>query len=362
MHINRLTIKNFRCFTDFAIDLSAPIILIEGANGSGKTSLLEAIHYACYLRSFRTHSPRDLITFGQDTFFIKAAFSDGALDEEHELHIGFSGKKRLVKLNQKAVASYKELLDFYRVVTLTEEDMALVQGSPQERRSFIDQAIMLYNPAFMHTLRTLRHIVDQRTHLLSRSIGPSDHESYLLWTQQLWEKSQMVQQERVAALAGIEQETNRMIAAAIDENLHIAFTYCSKRGPLYDSCDEFLAANPTLLDDEQRMHYCQFGAHVDDILITFNAKKSRVFASRGQQKLIVTLVKIAQMSELMKKRGPALFIFDDFMADFDEFYLQKILSIALSLKTQLIFTSPIRDGKLSAILQNYGALKVELPH
>ena len=115
MQLNRLTIKNFRCFTDFVVDLSAPLILIEGANGSGKTSLLEAMHYACYLRSFRTHSPRDLICFGQNTFFIKADFSDevsGGTSESQELHIGFSGKKRLVKLNQKAVGSYKELLDF----------------------------------------------------------------------------------------------------------------------------------------------------------------------------------------------------------------------------------------------------------
>lgn len=365
MQLNSLSLKNFRCFGDLTLDVSAPLVLIEGGNGSGKTSLLEAIHYVCYLRSFRTHSPRELIHFGQEIFFIKADFSSESFGmvESHELQVGFSGKKRLVKLNQKAVASYKELLDFYRVVTLTEEDMALVQGSPQIRRSFIDQALMLYDSEFMSTLRNLKHIVDQRTHLLNQNLGPREYDSYLLWTQQLFERSRQVQKMRVTALEGIQQETNRIINEFIDPQLSVVFTYCPKReSGEHDSCESFLEAHPTLLAEEQRVRYCLFGAHLDDISITFNAKKSRHYASRGQQKLIVALIKMAQMSELIRKKGPAIFLFDDFMADFDEEYIQKLLSVAQSLKTQLIFTSPVRTGILSGILQNMGAHTIKLPY
>ena len=68
-------LKDFRCFGQKTIDLNSPIVLICGSNGSGKTSLLEAVYYGCYLRSFRTHLSRDLIALEKDSFFIKLFLS-----------------------------------------------------------------------------------------------------------------------------------------------------------------------------------------------------------------------------------------------------------------------------------------------
>ncbi|HSW73657.1 MAG TPA: AAA family ATPase, partial [Candidatus Limnocylindria bacterium] len=135
MQLTQLYLKNFRCFADKTITFESPLVLIEGNNGSGKTSLLEALHYLCYLRSFRTHSPRDLLFFGHETFFIKALCEQsGTVAQNHEIQVGFSHKKRLVKIDQRAVSSYKELMDYYRIVTLTEDDVVLIQGGPDVRR------------------------------------------------------------------------------------------------------------------------------------------------------------------------------------------------------------------------------------
>ncbi len=82
------------------------------------------------MRSFRTHIPRDLIAFGSDNFFIKVGIV-GDDTYEHELQIGFSGKKRLIKLDQKALTSYKELTNYYRVVTITEDDLLLIKSGPE---------------------------------------------------------------------------------------------------------------------------------------------------------------------------------------------------------------------------------------
>ena len=108
------------------------------------------MHYLCYLRSFRTHLPQELVQFGQDNFFIKARLENGNAADGYDLQVGFSNKKRLVKVNNKSIASYKELLDYYRIVTITEDDLGLIKDGPEERRLFIDQAIMLADPEFLH--------------------------------------------------------------------------------------------------------------------------------------------------------------------------------------------------------------------
>src|SRR5581483_100993 len=94
LRLSHIVLKNFRCFDNLSINVDSPVILICGANGTGKTSLLEALHYACYLRSFRTHVTRDLIALSHDSFFIKLTVHKNAT--AHTISIGSSGNKRLV--------------------------------------------------------------------------------------------------------------------------------------------------------------------------------------------------------------------------------------------------------------------------
>src|SRR5579872_1217840 len=141
--IKRVVLKNFRCFKNYVLDLHERVILLEGANGVGKTSFLEALYYACYLRSFRSHSPKELVTFGQNGFFMQIEVANNLYNHEffHDIQIGFSQTKKLVKVDQKTISSYKELMRIYRVISLTEDDLELIKGSPQVRRTFMDQAL-----------------------------------------------------------------------------------------------------------------------------------------------------------------------------------------------------------------------------
>lgn len=144
LQLASLYLKDFRCFEQTTIDLDSKIVLICGANGTGKTSLLEALYYGCYLRSFRTHLSRDLVALGKDSFFVKFLIRDGVEDNsvDHTIQIGFAHNKRLVKVDNKTAISYKDLLLYYRVVSLTEDDLKLIQDGPEERRAFLDQALL----------------------------------------------------------------------------------------------------------------------------------------------------------------------------------------------------------------------------
>ena len=212
MQIKRIEIKQFRCFSHYIAEFDRPLMLIEGENGSGKTSLLEALHYLCYVRSFRTYNPRYLVKQGADGFFVKASFIEqselGPVD--HELQIGFADKKRLVKLDQKSIASYKELMDHYRIITLSELDLELINGSPEVRRSFMDQAILLANPGHAAMSTQARKLVEHRNSLLQRGYN---EELYRLWTHQLWEKTILIQAARRELLGTLETAVNNLLKA-----------------------------------------------------------------------------------------------------------------------------------------------------
>lgn len=354
MRISHLSIKNFRCFNTLELDFNSPITLIEGLNGTGKTSLLEALHYLCYLRSFRTHIPSELVHFGQEHFFIKARLQKET--DEHHLQVGFSHRKRLVKIDEKSIGSYKELLNYYRIVTLTEDDLELIKGGPEERRLFVDQAIILEDADHVLLSKRCKDIVDNRNALLKRG---GSRDSYMLWTEQLWQVTAHIQASRIKMLAQLEQAVQVLIDTYFAREFSISFVYQPKK-PLLDSFEAFIASHGNLYQDEIRFARSLFGAHLDDFSIQFKDIRSKSFASRGQQKLIVLLLKVAQIRLLESLGRPAILLLDDFMTDFDQTKAQILIAILCSLKIQLIFTVPTTEGFLQKELLTHGASNLKL--
>lgn len=361
LQVTNIQIKDFRCFESLNLALEGPIILIEGDNGSGKTSLLEALYYGCYLRSFRTSSPKEMIRFGSNSFFLKMSVRNQLAKQTfaHDIQVGFSRGKRVVKIDQKAIGSYKELMDHYRIISLTDDDMQLVKGAPQERRSFIDQAVLLNDPEYAHKIRDLRTVVDNRNALLYTHRQTPD--TYAVFTEQLWEKSKEVQSARIEALATLSAEVQDVVDSYLQGELSLDLAYQPKKA-LCDSYEEFIAQNQGLYETESRFRRSLFGAHLDDFTINFAQANSRAYASRGQQKLIVMLLKIALARRIATLRGPVIFFLDDFMTDFDQERALILIEILIGLKIQLIFTSPVRSGAFFERLLGLGAQAVSLTH
>lgn len=283
LQLASIQLKDFRCFNQTTIDLNSPIVLICGSNGTGKTSLLEALYYGCYLRSFRTHLARDLIALDKESFFIKLFVSDNHVDNgvSHQISIGFAGNKRRVTVNNKAIVSYKDLLTHYRIVSLTEDDLKLVQDGPEERRAFLDQALLLDDASFLTTMREYRVILENRNALFQKSAV--DKEAYFIWTKQLWEFTQSIQLIRKNLLQQLEVEVNRLLHIHIDQQVTISLVYQAKKQSDL-SFEAFLHKNSELIQQEMYFKRSLFGAHIDDFTIVLAGKKSRAYASRGSRK------------------------------------------------------------------------------
>ena len=352
MNIQQLQIKNFRCFSDLTISFNGPYTLLVGDNGTGKTSILEALYYLCYLRSFRSSSVQDLIQFDQEAFFVKACFSGNVDDSVQELQVGLSSKKRLVKLNRNAIASYKDILAYYRVVSLTEDDLWLIKGGPEVRRAYVDHALFLVDHTYVDLFKQHKIIVSNRNAILQNSVA--DKSSYEVWTEQLFHVACRLADLRVAWLHDVQERVNRLLQQYISADIAIQFNYVSRKNIRDTDYASFKDVHMDLYAQEMRLKRSLFGVHLDDVAITFQGKRSRQFASRGQQKMIVLLMKIAQIQLLESFEGMRLFLLDDFMTDFDEQRLRTMLAILFDLNCQLVFTVPSSGSLLESLLLGKG--------
>lgn len=333
--IQSIQLKNFRCFTQVQFSLDAPVVLIEGGNGSGKTSLLEAIHYLCYVRSFRTHIPHDLVNFGNEGFFIAAKIQDDLVT------IGSSGAKRQVKINQKAVTSHKELRTVCKVVTVTQDDTGIVTGSPEKRRTFLDHALVLYNDELTETMKLFRHILETRNAFLMQGTGSA--EEFDIWTYKLWKTSQEIQKSRTEFLDLLLSQGKALEGYFLEAHT-FSISYITKHLLLSQTYEEFFASSARLFERERYFRRSLFGAHLDDIEIIFNGKPARMFSSRGQQKLLTLFLKISQAALLKTRHTQIIFLLDDFLSDFDMNTLFRVIKICLTVQAQLIFTTPLSSS------------------
>lgn len=352
--VSQLELKQFRCFQERTFEFSAPIVLIEGHNGSGKTTLIEALHFMCYVRSFRALSPRELIAHDQSAFFIRVMLTHDGVEES--LQVGFAGTQRLVKINDRITRSYKELIDHYRVITITEHDLALIQEGPSMRRQFIDLAMGIQTPAWAEYLKKATDLHEQRSRALyNNACTPALYEA---WTAAEWDYTRMVQLKRIGYLTELESAINKLLSTELfgTQVPAITLNYQPKISCLQDSYAEFTRLNPQLQADEIAACRTLFGFHLDDIVIHFDGKQSRYYASRGQQKLTLLVLKAAQTMLLEPSKGPTLIILDDFITDLDEKRIRQLFSLFINLGAQLFITSPRIDPVLRDIITQSGYL------
>lgn len=364
MLLKELVIQYFRCFLRYTLHINSRILFIEGNNGTGKTTILESLYYLCYLKSFRTRITNELIrdedNHHDNNFFIKATLETSDL-LTHELQVGFSQKKRSVRVNQKNVQSYKEIIDIYRVLSLTEDDIQLIKGGPDKRRSFIDQYILLHKPELTSLYKRYKKILEQRNALFLKKILSDD--DYYLWTSQLWTVAKEIRQERINMLTRLEQRVNQLLQDYVDKDVVCGFKYTIKNDSMREaSFDEFKERNHLLITQELYTRKSLIGSHLDDFFITWQQKSAKLYASRGQQKLLTVLMKIAQVQDIAQTTNSMpLFLLDDFVTDFDNQVVDKLVDLLISLHAQLIFTCPIEDSHLKQLLISHQAQMILLP-
>jgi DNA replication and repair protein RecF len=342
--IKNIELRNFRCFEEKKISLDAPIVIIEGDNGSGKSSVLEALYFAGHMRSCKTAYVEHLIKQKEEAFFLKVQTS--SLDI---LYIGVQKKKKIIKVNQKQLKSLKEVRSLLTVIGIVDTDMLLVQGGPLERRLFLDEALILLHADLMVLFKNLKTTIKQRNDFLQRGI--QNETLYAVLTEQLVQYSALVQRNRFELLVKLSLSINQLIKEYALPITILSLKYMPKIDCTQSSILEYVNSY------EQREYAygkTLFGAHLDDFVIYWETMDVRKHSSRGQQKLVVMLLKIGLAKLCNASNKEILLLIDDFMTDFDHQNMNRMMLILSSIEGQLIYTSP-----LPLFLQRYVPLSVE---
>jgi len=326
--VQKIYCKNFRCFDNKEFLFTSPLVFIVGDNGSGKTSLLEALFFASSVRSFKTFHSKELPTFNQLNFFLKIDFNDF-----DSLQIGFLDSVKKIRFNNSLINNHQQLASFYQAVALTQDDLGIIQESPEYRRLFLDSLLCQMYPEVCKLIQKLKAAVSKKNELLSlRRVH--DSVLYDLLTEDIIQLSNQLKEYRINLLNEITEIIAPLQNCLFSLKATFKFLYKEKKID-YGS----------LLSRECQQGRVLHGAHLDDFEITINTINVRFFGSRGQQKGALFILKIAHIILLIKYHANSkkVFLVDDFISDLDQATIHFLIDFLLTLDVQIFLTMPIKD-------------------
>lgn len=324
MRIEELKLIDFRNYPHLELKLDKNLNLFVGANGQGKTNLLEAISFLASGSSFRTNNESECVFWGKKSCIV-AGIVNKRLGKQMQQVCYELEKKRKTFKNEGVIIERRKYLGQLIPVLFTPEDLVLVKGPPQGRRRFLDEEIAKVSPVYEYELGRYQQIVKQRNFLLKKYrekiIGSQEMES---WNEQLILQAikilikRMAALHRISLLAGLAHRnlTGRR------ENLDINYTSSSTYQETFNSekiRQSLLESLEEKKAEEARWGQTLVGPHRDDILFYINGKNAKMYASQGQQRTLVLALKLAELEYVKGETGeyPVLLL-DDVFSELDE--------------------------------------------
>lgn len=351
MTVSRLDISSVRNIRQATLYPAPTLNFIYGANASGKSALLEAIFLLGRARSFRSASIRPVIHFSHDHLLVTAqtAFPSGA---HQHLGIRLENKSCEIRINQHTMPNKSSLVYALPLQLIYPKSYELLDGGPQERREFIDWGVFHHDSAFLPAWRNYKKALAQRNALLKNR----QPEYLQVWNQELSDYGTIVTNCRRRYLEAF-APIFRDIAGHMLDLPAIAMSL----SPGWDSTESLLEALAGDTEKDLRYGFTQSGPHRADLLLTLDRLPARDIVSRGQLKLLVISLKLAQIQLLnLNEENTACLLFDDFAAELDAANRAKVLRYLDGMQSQVFITatSPIDFGDLSNI-RHYKMFHVE---
>lgn len=333
MQLTRLDIHQVRNIEHASLHLAAGVNLFLGQNGSGKTSVLEAIHLLGLGRSFRSHKIRTVVRHEQPRCTLYAELQRPqspklALGVERSL----DGEMRLRIGNQQG-CSVAELARTLPLQLINPDAFRLLEGGPSERRQFLDWGVFHYQPEFLQAWQRYQRALKQRNSLLK--YAKIDPLMRAPWEHELCQQAEQIHFWRQAYLTLLTPLFQRYLTALTqvdDIKIHYYCGWDAKR-----SLEEVLVEG---LARDQEQGFTQAGPHRADLRIKLGGRLAADILSRGQQKLVVSALKLAQ-GQVLRAQGEQapLYLIDDLPAELDAQHRQAFCALLQELGSQIFITS-----------------------
>lgn len=331
MPITRLQLTNLRNIRSATLAPGPGINLIYGDNGSGKTSLLEGIHLLGLARSFRSTHHVPLVSYGEQEVTVYGEL----VEDEHCYRLGIAKSRNgetTLRQDGTPLQSAADLAQLLPVLSLNSSSFDLINGPPKPRRRLLDWVAFHVEPAFLGIWRNLQHCLKQRNSLLRH--GKISARELAPWDDQLVCCADQIDQIRARSMT-LFIEAFQSLGELLPGVGAIQLVY--QRGWNKDiAYREALAQH---LEQDFTRGYTQAGPHRADLRISINGGAASELLSRGQQKIVICALLLAQGVIFKSQKGrPCTYLIDDLPSELDTRRRQQLAAWLLDLGAQLFIT------------------------
>ncbi len=334
MRAKHLGLNNYRNCKNIELDFNNNKTLIIGKNAQGKTNILESIYFLSTLKSPRTSNIKEFVNFDENNFSAEITIEKS--NTEIELSIEYNLEKpKVLKVNGLKTTSknYKGVLT---TVLFSTQDLMLLRGSPQDRRSWLDSAISQIYPAHDERISKYNKIRVQKNNLLKE---PDINIALLdVFNEQLTTVGANIIYVRQKFLSELKKYAKTGYLD-ISKNEEFDLKYSFEEKDLNEIAKALKEELEERKFEEIARHQSCVGPHRDDIYFYLDNKDATKFASQGQQRTIVLAIKLAEIELIKNKNGESpILLLDDVLAELDDLRQNYLLS-SISDDTQTIITS-----------------------
>jgi len=347
MYLKKISLTNFKNYSNVELEFSPRINCIVGNNGVGKTNILDAVHYLSLTKSFFNNIDSISIKYDEDFFIIQGVFVKN--DDEENIFCSFHRQKqKMLKRNGKEYERLSDHVGRYPVVMISPADNALVSDGSDERRRFMNKIISQYNSEYLDSVLSYNKALQQRNRLLRdfNAYNNFDEEMLSVWDSQLVKYGNVVYSERdllIKKLIPVFQEYYSLVS---NDKERVRLKYRS-----HLSEGDFAAILRDTISKDRSLEYTSAGIHKDDLLFEMNGYPVRSLGSQGQQKSYLVALKLAKFDFIKTKAGfTPILLLDDIFDKFDAERVAQIIRLVGNHRFGQIFITDTHQERLYDIL------------
>jgi DNA replication and repair protein RecF len=363
VYVRHLTVSDFRSWRSADVALEPGPSVLVGANGQGKTNLVEALGYLATLSSHRVPTDAPLVRSGTERAVIGAAIVAAGRELRVEVEIT-PGRANRAKLNGSPVPRARDVLGALRLVLFAPEDLAIVRGDPSERRRFLDDLVVARSPRMAGVRADYDRVLKQRSALLKsagaarRSGGNSDLRTLDVWDGHLAAHGAQLLSARLAALAALRPHAAAAYAQVAPASVELTLQYNTSLTAALPELPEAPVPDPTLLEavllsELARVRSAELergvnlvGPHRDDLDLGLGQLAVRGYASHGESWSTALALRLGSY-ELLRSDYPdgaePILVLDDVFAELDVNRREQLALVASKAEQSVITAAVASD-------------------
>lgn len=322
MILNKITLLNYKNFSEISFDFNTKINCFVGQNGVGKTNVLDAIYHLATGKSYFNPLASQNINHDADFYVIDGQFEKAERTEQIICSLKRNHKK-ILKRNGKIYDKFSDHVGLIPVVMISPSDTDLIIEGSETRRRFMDSVISQSNNVYLQTLVKYQKIVAQRNALLKYFAinRVFDNDTLTIYDEQLYEFGTIIYEVRRTFIESFTPIFVQHYSDISDSAEKVSVNYESSL-----QSQNLLAQLKEVINKDKILQYTSVGVHKDDLQFEINGYPIKKFGSQGQQKTFLIALKLAQFEFLKQQSGvKPILLFDDIFDKLDEQRVQKII-------------------------------------